>query len=81
MTDRIRHLTVTLDEDTRTDDLDAIVSAIEHVRGVASVERHVVKAGDHLAREAIRAEVRQKLHEAVEDVFRQRELRARLKER
>ena len=81
MTDRIRHLTVTLDEDFRTDDLASIVVAIEHIRGVASVETIVVEGGDHLARLAVRAEIRLKLHEAVEGVFRQHDLRERIKER
>jgi hypothetical protein len=80
MTDRVRHLTITLDEDTRVDDLEAVVSAIRHVRGVAGVEHHVVRMEDHLARQAVRAEVQQKLHEAVNSVFRQRELRERIKE-
>lgn len=81
MTDRIRHLTVTLDEDFREDDLAPIVAAIEHIRGVASVETGdlFVGSGDHLARQAVRAEVRQKLHEAIEGVFRQHTLRERFK--
>lgn len=78
MTDRIRHLTITLDEDIRVDDLEPIVSAIQHVRGVAGVERHVVSAQDHSARQAVRAEIRQKLHEAIEGVFRQHALRERI---
>ena len=81
MTDRIRHLTVTLDEDFREDDLAPIVAAIEHIRGVASVETRVVEGGDHSARLAVRAEIRLKLHEAVEGVFRQQELRERVKDR
>lgn len=81
MTDRVRHLTITLDEDMRDDDLDPILSAIQHVRGVSSVERHVVTAQDHLARQAVRAEVQQKLLEAVTSVFRQHNLREKLKER
>jgi len=81
MTDRIRHLTITLDEDIRVDNLEPIVSAIQHVRGVAGIERHVVAVQDHSARLVVRAEVRQKLHEAVEGVFRQHELRERIKER
>lgn len=81
MTDRVRHLTITLDGDTRVDDLEAIVSAIQHIRGVAHVEHHVVQAGDHLARRAVRSEVQQQLHEAVDSVFRQRDLRERVKDR
>jgi hypothetical protein len=73
MTDRIRHLTITLDRDIRDDDVAAIISAIEHVRGVASVEGHVVDASDHLARSVVRSEIRGKLHEAIESVFDSRE--------
>ena len=81
MTDRIRHLTITLDQDMRDDDIAAIVSAIKYVRGVADVQPHVVTAQDHLARQAVRAEVQQQLHEAVKSAFHQHDLRARLKER
>lgn len=80
MTDRIRHLTVTLDEDFREDDLAPIVAAIAHIRGVASVETRVVEGGDHSARLVVRTEVRFKLHEAIESVFRAHELRERIKE-
>jgi len=37
MTDRISYLTVALDKDYRTDDVDALVDAIRHLRGVADV--------------------------------------------
>jgi hypothetical protein len=81
MTDRIRHLTVTLDEDMRDNDLKSIVSAIEHIRGVASVLPTIVTAQDLLARQVVRAQVQEQLHAAVESVFRQQDLHARLKER
>ena len=70
MTDRIRHLTITLDEDTRDDDLKQVVSAIEHIRGVASVLPNIVTVQELLARRAVRAEIQKKLHAAVENVFR-----------
>jgi hypothetical protein len=78
--DRIRHLTITLDEDTRDDDLKSIVSAIEHVRGVANVLPNIVTAQDHLARQAVRAEVQEQLHAAVESAFRH-DRRTQIKER
>jgi len=37
MTDRVSHLTVALTDDFRTDDVEAIVSAIRLLRGVAGV--------------------------------------------
>jgi hypothetical protein len=81
MTDRVRHLTITLETDIRADDLAPIVSALQHVRGVAIVEPHVVQVPEHLARQAVRAELELKLHEAIESVFRQHALREKLKER
>ncbi len=81
MTDRVRHLTVTLDDDFRVDDLEVIVNAIRLIRGVANVEQHVVHVEAHLAREVVRAEVKRQLHEAIDSVFRQRELRERIKDR
>uniref|UniRef100_A0A6H2A5I7 Uncharacterized protein n=1 Tax=viral metagenome TaxID=1070528 RepID=A0A6H2A5I7_9ZZZZ len=43
MTDRIRRLTVLLEQDTRDDDAEGIISAIRMVRGVAFVEPHVLE--------------------------------------
>jgi len=80
MTDRIRHLTITLDEDTRDDDLKSIVSAIEHVRGVANVLPTIVTAQDLLARQAVRAEIQEHLYAAVESAFRH-DRRTQTKER
>jgi hypothetical protein len=37
MTDRISYLTVALQIDYRTDDVDTLVDAIKHLRGVADV--------------------------------------------
>lgn len=68
MTARVRHLTITLEEDTRVDDLAPIVSALEHVRGVAIVEPHVVQGYDQLARRVVRTEIELKLHEAIDEV-------------
>jgi hypothetical protein len=80
MTDRVRQLTITLDEDTRVDHLESIVSAIRQIRGVAIVEPHVVHIEDHHARMAVRADVQQKLHEAVDGVFRQHSVREKVKD-
>lgn len=69
MTDRIRHLTITLDQDYRDDDVAPIVEAIRMIRGVDHVEERVVEGTEHLARMAVRAEVRREIHQAIEDVF------------
>jgi hypothetical protein len=80
VTDRIRHLTITLERDTRDDDLEPILLAIRLIRGVAIVEPHVVQASDHLARQVVRAEIQRQIHEAVEGVFHPRDLRERSKD-
>lgn len=69
MTDRIRHLTVVLDRDYRDDDLQEIISAIKHIRPVASVKAHVVEGGDYIHREVARSEMELKLYEAIRGVF------------
>ena len=69
MTDRIRHLTVVLDRDYRDDDLKDIISAIKHLRPVASVKAHVVGAGDYINREVVRSEMELQLYEAIRGVF------------
>ena len=54
MTDRINALTVVLDRDYRTDDVEDIVKAINMVRGVQSVTQHVANLGNHLAFERVK---------------------------
>ena len=66
MTDRIRSLTVALDDDYRDDDLTAIVAAIEMVKGVLNVEHGAaVTPKDWVNREAVRQEFRVKLLEII----------------
>ena len=69
MTDRVRHLTVVLDRDYRTDDLEEIISAIKHIRPVASVKAHVVEGGDYVNREVVKTEILPKMYKAIEEAF------------
>ena len=58
MTDRIRVLTVVLDQDFRTDDVEDIMTVIAGVKHVAEVEKGPPVTGeDHMARQAVRVEV------------------------
>jgi hypothetical protein len=61
MTDRLKGFIVTLEDDFRTDDAEAIISAIQMVRHVQSVEPIVADYNDHMARERVRSEFRDKL--------------------
>jgi hypothetical protein len=81
MTDRIRHLNVVLDADYRDDDAEPIIAAIKMVRGVASVEEHVVEAQDILVREAVRSEIERDLYEAIRRVFARKGLDRAIAER
>lgn len=69
MSDRIRHLTITLDRDYRDDDVRQIVDAIGMIKGVDSIEQTVVEITQLLARSAVESEVRIHLHDAIEAVF------------
>lgn len=69
MTDRIRHVTVTLDRDYRDDDVETILGAIKMIKGVAKVTTKVVDVPDLLARAAVAADIEGKVYEAVHAVF------------
>lgn len=58
MTDRIHYLTVILDNDYRTDDVEDIVAAINMIRGVDAVELgKPVTGNDHMARTRVRIDL------------------------
>ena len=65
MTDRIKGLVVTLTEDVRKDDVEALCSAIEQFRGVCGVATEVANLTDHLNRTRIEWEIRRKVLEAL----------------
>lgn len=69
MTDRIRHITVTLDRDLREDDAEATLAAIKQIRGVADVVPHLVSGTDHIARSAVRNELYGQVIDAVRGIF------------
>lgn len=70
MTDRIRHVTVTLDSDYRDDDVKVILDAIKMIKGVGSVKPKVSDLPEILARETVRVELEGKMYDAVKAVFR-----------
>lgn len=59
MTDRVRALTVVLERDYRDDDIQPLMEAILHMKGVAHVEHdnHITDLNDFTARQRVRAEV------------------------
>lgn len=63
MTDRVHSLTVALEKDIRTDDIEPLVEAIGQLRGVLKVKMHVSNIASHMAEERARQALGKKLWE------------------
>jgi len=61
MTDRYHTLTVVLERDTRTDDAEALIAAIQQMRGVLKVSGVVSDMESHMAQQRARRELGEKL--------------------
>ena len=68
MTDRVSHLPVALTDDIRTDDVEAIVTAISMIRNVAGVELGISDPSTFIARLRVRQEVREKLYDVIKSL-------------
>lgn len=60
MTEKVKGFTVTLEKDIRIDDVESIMQAILMIRGIANVEASISTSEDHMNRERIRREFREK---------------------
>lgn len=68
MTDRIRGLIVTLDDDYREDDAETIVGALKMIKGVANVEMApATSVQDYLNRQVVRLEMVNKMLDAIRE--------------
>lgn len=63
MTERYYALTVVLTEDIREDDAQSLISAIQMLRGVATVTPHVADFTTHWAEQRAKQELRAKIIE------------------
>ncbi len=61
MTDRIKGLTVVLEDNIREDDAQPIIDAILQIRGVISVSKHITDFDHHTAKMQVRHEIREKI--------------------
>jgi hypothetical protein len=59
MTDRIKGVTVTLDENIREDDAEAILNAIRMIKGVIDVDAHIADINHYMAVAQAKNEIRQ----------------------
>ncbi len=62
MTDRVKGFTVTLEKDMRIDDVETIIQAIRMIRGIVDVAPSITNSDDHMNRERIRYELRDKFY-------------------
>lgn len=58
MSDRFSTLVVVLDHDVHEDNIEALVGAIKHLRGVASVKANVTNFEDYAARARVKSDLR-----------------------
>ena len=56
MTDRLKGCTVLFNQDVRTDDAEALLNAIQMLKGVQAVNPNVLTDSDWMARERVRGE-------------------------
>ena len=61
MTDRYNAVIVVLDKDIRDDDARPLLSAIQQLKGVISVEGNVASPADHIAQERAQYELKKKM--------------------
>lgn len=69
MTDRVRNLTVVLDRDVRTDDLEVIVAAINMIKGVHSISWNPVNGDDYVNRQVLKSDFHSKLLKCIAAVL------------
>ncbi len=61
MTDRVRGVLVTFENDIRVDDLEPVVAAIKMLKGVLSVKPVPANIDGHISEERVRFDLGQKL--------------------
>jgi hypothetical protein len=67
MTDRHAGYIVTLSNDIREDDAEAVITALKMVKGVVGVEPVLADSSVHVAEMRIGSEVRQKLYQFIQE--------------
>lgn len=65
MTNRVKSLTVVLDQDIREDDVEGVINAIGSLRHVIAVDHSVTDPADYANRARIRHELSEKLWEVL----------------
>lgn len=69
MSEKIKGFTVTLGEDFNVDDSEAIIQAIQMIKGVVSVNPISLTGEDQINRIRIKNELRNKFYKFIDDEF------------
>lgn len=69
MTERIKGLTVALDQDYREDDVQGIIDAIKLIKGVANVTPIPSSAEDFINRQQIKMEMAEEIQRIMNKLF------------
>ena len=67
MTARVKGFTVTLERDTREDDFQQILDAVEMIRGVAHVEPVLVTSEDHMVRTRLKMDITRNILKLIDE--------------
>jgi len=67
VTDRLKGLTVVLEQDIRDDDAQPIIEAIEMIKGVLSVKAHVSDPDSYMATERAKSKIRKALWKILDE--------------
>jgi len=68
MTDRVKGLTVVLDQDIRIDDIQTLIDCIKMFRNVSSVEPVITEPGDFIDRKKITHDIKLKFYKFIEEI-------------
>jgi len=66
MTDKVKGFTVTLSNDIREDDFQAILEAVNMIKGVGHIEPSLVTSVDHMNRTKIKMELMSDIYELID---------------
>lgn len=66
MSDRVKGFTVILEKDILLDEVEIIQEALSMIKGVASVQPHILEGKDVMERERIKFELSKKFHDFIE---------------
>lgn len=69
MTDRLKGVIITFENDIREDDAEELLTTFRNIRGVINVSPVVTNVTDHMARERVKSEMRQKFSDFFKELY------------